>query len=342
MPGYYFNLPQITDLTTSQQSALYETGCFALSGGPGTGKSVVSLFRHITNHAENDRCSLLLTYTTTLQCYLQAACRSQSDDAAEAVRTAIKGKPERNESWDEIIIDEAQDLPEDYYLSLPRTMRDKVSYGADDGQILYPESCCTQAQLRRLFSENTACTLDRNFRNSRRILEFCKTAFPNAHISNIDIAGCSVIGEKPILINRGGTIYQQTNQQQDDKIVDIINEYRSSEHNIAILVPWQSHVNLFHDVLEENDIPHTWYSSEDYEGTGCTDISNVHITTFKSAKGLEFDTVIIPNFHNYPDSCGRFNLEWQDFYVACTRAKRNLFLISAKAHENLRNVVEVE
>ena len=49
MPGYYFNLPQITDLTTVQQVALDEPNPIAISGGPGTGKSVVSLWRHISN-----------------------------------------------------------------------------------------------------------------------------------------------------------------------------------------------------------------------------------------------------------------------------------------------------
>lgn len=62
---YYFRLPTITQLTLPQQAALNETEQIALSGGPGTGKSVVSLYRHLTNH-ENDNRSLLLTYTTTL------------------------------------------------------------------------------------------------------------------------------------------------------------------------------------------------------------------------------------------------------------------------------------
>lgn len=48
--SYYFRLPPITQLTLSQQAALNETEQIALSGGPGTGKSVVSLYRHLTNH----------------------------------------------------------------------------------------------------------------------------------------------------------------------------------------------------------------------------------------------------------------------------------------------------
>lgn len=73
-------------------------------------KSVVSLYRHITNH-QNHRSSLLLTYTTTLKLYLAACCRGQSVQAAGSVGTTYKktypwgdgGAPH----YGEIIIDEA-------------------------------------------------------------------------------------------------------------------------------------------------------------------------------------------------------------------------------------------
>ena len=50
MSGYYFKLPLIIDLTIGQQTALDEPNPIAISGGPGTGKRVVSLFRHIRNY----------------------------------------------------------------------------------------------------------------------------------------------------------------------------------------------------------------------------------------------------------------------------------------------------
>ena len=120
MPGYYFNLPQITDLTTVQQVALDEPNPIAISGGPGTGKSVVSLWRHISNYVDSStnnqshprprKKSLLLTFTTTLTQYLTGCCRTISPAAADNVRTSVKGKPRSSEHWDEIIIDEADRL----------------------------------------------------------------------------------------------------------------------------------------------------------------------------------------------------------------------------------------
>ena len=93
MAEYYFNLPPITTLTIPQQAALDDPAQIALSGGPGTGKSVVSVWRHISNHMSNPaKKSLLLTYTTTLKEYLKACCRSQNEDAAKMVATSLKSR----------------------------------------------------------------------------------------------------------------------------------------------------------------------------------------------------------------------------------------------------------
>jgi len=50
------------------------------------------------------------------------------------------------------------------------------------------------------------------------------------------------------------------------------------------------------------------------------DLKNILVTTFKSAKGMEFDTVIVLEFQLLNE-----NLK-QQFFVGCTRARANLFL----------------
>ena len=57
-------------------------------------------------------------------------------------------------------------------------------------------------------------------------------------------------------------------------------------------------------------------------------IKNIHVTTFKSVKGLEFDTVIIPNFDLFQINLDGLNTVTEnDYYVALTRTRRNLYLI---------------
>ena len=340
MAGYYFNLPQITQLTISQQAALSETKQIALSGGPGTGKSVVSLWRHISNYQRNKK-SLLLTFTTTLAKYLSACCTTQNQNAADNVKTSLRGKPSRENNWSEIIVDEAQDLPIEYYNDIKSIAN--VSYGADDSQRLYPDNSSTQSELKSLFNLNVDYVLDKNFRSTQRIMQFAKVLFPDAYILRATIDGlASNIGEMPVFLISNGDKYQATNSKQDNSIVEIINSFRSDTHNIAILVPWKNDATVFEAVLNDNNIADfsIYYEDSVRFPSGCGNIKNVHITTFKSAKGLEFDTVIIPNFHRYPEICGSFNTEWQDYYVGATRARSNLYLISNYDMPQLNSVTD--
>ena len=327
MAGYYFNLPQITQLTISQQAALNETRQIALSGGPGTGKSVVSLWRHISNYQKGKK-SLLLTYTTTLAKYLNACCTTQNQSAADNVKTSLRGKPRIGTNLHEIIVDEAQDLPVGYYNDIKHIAN--VSYGADDSQILYPNQCSRQSQLKSLFSSNVDYVLDKNFRSTQRIMKFAKELFDDAYIPQSIISGLTNnVGEMPVFLISNGSKYDRTTQKQNSSIIEIINSFRSDTHNIAILVPWKSDALIFEEVIKNqiNDFS-IYFEDENRFPNGCGTIKNVHITTFKSAKGLEFDTVIIPNFHKYNEICGSFNIEWEDYYVGVTRARSNLYLIS--------------
>lgn len=344
MAGYYFELPIITQLTIPQQAALYETRQIALSGGPGTGKSVVSLWRHISNY-QNNKKSLLLTYTTTLARYLSDCCATQSEEAAANIGRSCKDKSRIDEGWTEIIIDEAQDLPTDYYQELSN-----VSYGADDSQVLYPKSSSSLKQLKELFPENVDYVLDKNFRSTQRIMLFAKAAFPEAYIPQATIDELARnTGELPTFIvtpknewNDMTERFNRSNWKQDNSIIEIINTYRAPTHNIAILVPFKTEVKFFESVLESNNITDfsVYYEDRERFPDGCEAIKNVHITTFKSAKGLEFDTVIIPNFHACKEIQGQFNTEWKDYYVAVTRARSNLYLISNYDMPELASVTE--
>ena len=327
MAGYYFQLTKQTDLTYAQQTAVNEPRPIALSGGPGTGKSVVSLWRHINCHKrENKINSLLLTYTVSLREYLKQSARTQSESAANNINTSLSGKASCRK-YAEVIIDEAQDLDAGYYSDIKK-MCDKVTYGADDAQIAYPEHSCSAESLRELFPSNVRCILDQNFRSTYYIMSFVKKAFPNAFISQDildDLRDRNRMGNKPYYLTFDDGGYQKESHKQQKAICDIINRYHSNTHNIAILVPWKNDVQKWADMLGEMGFNYSYY----YDGCSMNGINNVHVTTFKSAKGLEFDTVIIPDFDKYPRICGNYNIDWKDFYIGVTRAKMNLYLISS-------------
>ena len=115
--------------------------------------------------------------------------------------------------------------------------------------------------------------------------------------------------------------------KQSQGIIDVINQYKSSTHNIAILVPLQKNVDTYAEIIRNAGIKCSSFKTED---GNLGEIDNIHVTTFKSSKGTEFDTVIIPDFENMLSNISNLNvIDENDYYVAITRAKRNLFLISS-------------
>jgi len=134
-------------------------------------------------------------------------------------------------------------------------------------------------------------------------------------------------GQEPTLI-----LTNQDRTLQEKVLIEIVNNFKSDTHNIAILVPLQSHVISWYNYLISKGINCSKFVNADGSiGT----IENIHVTTFKSSKGLEFDTVILPDFNAYKQNIASLNVvEENDYYVAFTRARRNIFLIDNSVSMN--------
>ena len=347
--AYYFKLPTYDDLKAKQKVAVLDEGAIALSGGPGTGKSVVSVWRHINNYQRERSKSILLTYTKSLCYFLAQSIKSEAEkqpdhniktNILKAFREVGLANSWRVMNYDEIIIDEAQDLPEfelvklqhpskkfeiilkpinqftppinDYktgdrytlnnteyivhrwrrgYLNYIKRGASTISYGADDKQIVYPERATTENRLKNIFPSTTSHKLRQNFRNTFGILNFVKHALDfDIDAQTLDRLKVENIGSPPILklINNI--------EQQNDAILDIINDFNDGVTNIAILLFFKNQFDSLETFLQMKKITHSKYSSD--QDTFST-IENVHLTTFKSSKGLEFDVVIIPEFNSY-------------------------------------------
>ncbi len=320
--AYFFRLPLITELTAAQQAALDDPRPIAITGGPGTGKSVVALWRHIRNYGTGGNQSLLLTYTKTLEHYLTLACVQEQPEAGRHVSRIFLWTTYNAKPYDEIIVDEAQDVGKDKYDAI-KEYSNLITYGADDQQIVYPSNGMNQAVLAELFPNNIEYLLDENFRNTFEIMSFIKWVFPNNLIDQNDVDSLPGKGRNGPL-----PIYHNCNGRQDLEIkiiLEIIQRFESDTHNIAVLVPFKKNVEYYHGELVKKGINASSYQSEDAD---FEELKNIHVTTFKSSKGVEFDTVIIPNFDKRNYILGWSHLiSENDYFVALSRAKRNLFLL---------------
>jgi superfamily I DNA/RNA helicase len=326
---YYFNLPIITELTEHQQLAVNETEPLALAGGPGTGKSVVCLWRHIRNYATGTRRSLLITYTKTLEHYLTGSATSEASNGADKhIGRAFQWLHGVKQHYDEIIIDEGQDLEQatfaQYFNYTP-----VISYGADPRQSVFLKEEQQQVLFDWLdkdarLDNNIPITLHKNFRNSQEILKFSRAMLPHFNIPQRTIDSSRVSSLKPILkINVGFGV-----ENQVKAIQEIIETFAGPAHNIGVLLPFQNKVMSYFSAIsartaEKTKVTQYYSKMPNFKG-----MEGVHVTTYKSSKGTEFDTVIIPEFENMSwILANRPVVTNNDYYVAFTRAKANLILL---------------
>lgn len=358
--AYFFELPMITDLTQDQQMALDEVNPIAISGGAGTGKTVVSLWRHIQNMETLGKYSVLVTYTKTLGHYLQMSIRAIENHKKYEIENTqppssqvfiLKTFPfTKNWKVSEIIVDEAQDLAIEKLQEM-KNYGDNISYGADFNQKLYSNTV-TENEIKNLFINNTEYNLQQNFRNSYHILNFAKAVLPNFYIpqNTLDELEYENIGLKPVIF------ISDYFEKEIEKIIELINEFKSDTHSIGILLPFgkdtfsngqqvKDSVDNYYKVLSSKNIDCSRYYNE--MKTDDIEISNIHITTYKSVKGLEFDTVIIPFMNKFQDYKMKDKfpeiVNEEDYYVAFTRAKTNLYLLSSEKLDLIDNsICEIE
>ena len=316
---YYFELPSEPDLKQDQRRVLMDTSNVAIKGGPGTGKTLISVLRHIRNYETKDISSFLLTYTKTLELYLARMCAVRNHESSLKVARTLRWRNRNDELYDEIIIDEAQDI-DSQSADRINANAEMISFGADDSQGLY-ENGLRFNELNRIYNPSSVYTLARNHRTSKAISRFIQSVFPNRNFSPGDEPG-----PPPQLLFTGGSIDGLIN-----KIKEVIRTFSSDTHNIGILVPLVNSAYhrtrtvsyYFNELSDDFDCSMHRYENETFEF-----LKNIHVCSFKSSKGLEFDTVIFPEINYFKEDLNRLSkVNDEDYYVAFSRAKTNLILI---------------
>ena len=326
-----FKFPNQNELTKEQQRILNEKNQVAIFGGAGTGKTIVSIHRHIENWKKNIK-SFLITYTHTLTHYFEEVLPSQNLEASKNVDNIdnFLKRLEKGEfsEIEELIIDEAQDVPIEIHKKLKEKF--KISYSADDYQILYPYKSSRQSELLTCYPENRIFLISQNFRNSFNILKFVDSVFPN-RLSDKLLEYSKIHYAKEKSISK--LIYSKDKEKLESALIQLIKQM-SAKGTLGILVPTKSFILYYRKLLTKANIEYSSYYYRD-NNKAKTKIRNngvarIHLTPFKSSKGLEFDNVIIPDFQDFAfwKTEHKYAVKENDYYVGMTRAKDNLFLLT--------------
>lgn len=226
--------------------------------------------------------------------------------------------------FDIIMVDEAQDLNE-IQLKLLRSMAKKqFVVAADKGQKIYKTSFSWKDIGINILGGRTKI-LQNSFRSTKQIIQM-------AH--SLQMHDSIIKDEEyvaPILPEYTGPIpdvYKcQTKEMQDTAIVSSIKKLLKEfpDNTIGVLARnWSSPRRLYYK-LQAEAVPHEFIEGD----KGDVHTPGVKLTTFHSAKGLEFDHVIIMDLcHDGKDqeleADEYMEVERRLLYVSITRAKKYL------------------
>jgi superfamily I DNA/RNA helicase len=314
MPQFRFNTISRADIERSQggntmiQAIDYEGSDHQLvTGVPGSGKTTVTIMRaeRLINQGKN---ILVLTFQNLLCMSLKNIVQS------EGLRNSIFGLydwyPARfgwlDDShsseymiermnglnpFDEILIDEGQDFEARIYQAfLPKCRR--MTVGADNAQRVHERGILAPAIKQELEKNNATIQvrLEYNYRNTFEIYNFARYFMPDNERANNQITLRLMPrgnGNMPVVI-------QVLNEEEKFNRLRVILE-NAGDRNIAVLLYHQSEVDLYHRKIQELGFSCTRHHNR---AQSAGNIENILITTYKSAKGLEFQVVIMPDMHN--------------------------------------------
>lgn len=315
-----------------------------VTGRPGSGKTTVTLMR-ATRLSKMGLSVRILTYQNLLRISLQNIADPtlggristmhswlldnyahwlDEHTTGPALREKLEKKADR---FDEILIDEGQDLPLCVYQALPGITK-RLSVGADTGQMLHGGGVSAEQieDVLEAQKQLMPIELQYNYRNYFEVYDFGRQFMehaPSVHQS-------AILNNMPR--GKGGTnslpVMIQARDEEDtlDKLENLLLD--NENVNVAVLLYFTEQVDRWHKRIKDRGFASTKFHSKmsEYErGIHAARMENIVVTTFKSAKGLEFQVVIMPEMQHAMAEPKFMTPE--HYYVGCTRATEKLYLL---------------
>lgn len=351
MPQFIFSLPREDDIRDSTNGGVmlqiinndFDEKYTLVTGCPGSGKTTVSIFRLI-RLLNSGKEAQLITHQRMLATSIQNILETK-DLSYRKARTihswfrsttgqflgfssqeerlsadSIKNALGNGFSNMELIIDEGQDLEERIYQSFPEVFG-RLTIGADDDQQMYSGDGANENEIKSYLEPNlNHIILQFNYRNTYQIYNFARFFIPEGVAAN-DPKTLEALRK----YKNDGNLPEVFGFGDKDKLLERLKRIIKDNPvgvNIGILVPTTNKVDSYHQQIIDMDFEcskyHSSMSPEEKKDVE-RDLKNILITTFISAKGMEFDIVIMPEFDSAYSK--------KQIYVGCTRAKNRLVLM---------------
>jgi superfamily I DNA/RNA helicase len=314
-----------------------------LKGYAGSGKSVILIHCLLKEKERNPKSRVIIVlYTHALIDMIKTGIPSQYSNT-EVVTYHQFNK--MNSTWDLILVDEVQDLPE-YIVRDIHSKGKRVIVAGDVNQSIY-DNVCESNQITNILSSQSfsLAIIHRISRSIRKLAQFfCSDR------NGFNAASLGRLVELPPRL-----IHADTHHEECNWLLFSTKEYARAGYAPAILIPRHLQIIEFLQTIlkleGKNPIPdeYTGNSRDNYNkinahfksvnlkfqylGNGAGSFDNasrdglVTVMTYHSAKGLDFKAVFIPFLTT--------SLEiWRDpesraktlFFVALTRSREQLFL----------------
>lgn len=355
------NLPKWEELSKDEQIPIVNLpleGNFVIIGGPGTGKTILALYRAArwkSVHKDKEEEVKFLVYNRPLRQYISDAIEtmelpeSSVDSwfrwlfrfyriasgrsiptlgAYEYDFAKIEEFFQKNTTkfFNYLILDEAQDFPPPL-LRILNSISESVTVFGDSQQALDNELSKTADLTHAFGAERRVFYLSQNYRNTKEISDLAHI-FYTGNADDIP-ARSRLRGSKPRFIRVGDI----------NKTTEIISTYAENNpsQTIGVFLHTTQKLIKYFNIFEQKGIKHLqMYKAESDLGPKhfSFDSPGIKMMTFSSMKGLEFDAVFIPEIDDSKfDTKDTFLLK--RMYVGSTRAKKNLTFIASSDIETI-------